>query len=144
MPIKATLSDEIKTAMRARDSLALDALRYLLSLIRNFEIDAHRDATDEEIISIIQKETKRRREGIEQFEKAGRAQTVEEETKKLEILQRFLPKQMSAEEIAVEVKKIVDALPVKDVPSAMKAVMAQLKGKADGKVVADLVKKVLA
>lgn len=144
MGIKAQLSEKVKEAMRARDSLALDALRYLSSVINYAEIDLHRDATDEEITSLIQKEVKKRKDGIEQFEKAGRTQTVEEEKKKVNILIQFLPKQLSAEEVKKEVESIISSLPTKDMPSAMREVMAKLKGKADGKMLSDAVKAALS
>ncbi len=144
MALKTQLSEQMKTAMRAHDSLSLDALRYILSLIRNVEIDLKRDATDEEILSIITKEVKKRKDGIDQFEKAGRTDTVIEEKKKLDVILAFLPKQLSAEEVEKEVQAIISSLPVKDTPSAMREVMAKLKGKADGKMLSDAVKKALA
>lgn len=134
----------MKTAMKAHDALSLDALRFLLSIIRNAEIDLHRDATDEEVVSIIQKEVKKRKEGIEQFEKAGRAEVVAEEKKKLEVISTFLPAQMSPEDVQKEVSAIIAALPTKDMPSAMKEVMAKLKGKAESKLLSDAVKTELA
>ncbi|MBI5151564.1 MAG: GatB/YqeY domain-containing protein [Candidatus Pacebacteria bacterium] len=144
MSLRTQLTDSIKTAMKAHDTIALDALRYLLSLIKNVEIDTKKELTDEEIISLLQKEVKKRREAIDQFKTAGRQELVEKEEQQLVILLPFLPKQLSVEEVEIEVKSLIDALPNKDMSTAMREIMPKFKGRADGKLVSDLVKKLLA
>lgn len=144
MSLQTQLTDFIKTAMRAHDTVALDALRYFLSLIKNVEIDTKKSLTDEEIISLLQKEVKKRREAIDQFKTAGRQELVQLEEQQLAILLPFLPKQLSLEEIEVEMKPLIDALPNKDMSTAMREIMPKFKGRADGKLVSDLVKKLLA
>lgn len=136
--------ETMKNAMRARDSLALDSVRYLLSLIKNAEIDAHRELDDAEISSILQKEIKTRREAIEQFRQAGQVAVVDEETKKMDVLMQFLPKQLSQEEVAAAVKEIISRITPKDFPTIMRTASAELRGKADGRAVADEVKRQLA
>lgn len=142
--LRPKIVDAMKNAMRARDSLALDAVRYLLSLVKNAEIDAHRELDDAEITSLLQKEVKMRREAIQQFEQAGQSTTVEEETKKLDVLLQFLPKQLSAEELRSAVGQIIERAESKDFPAVMRIASAELKGKADGRMVAEEVKRQLA
>jgi uncharacterized protein YqeY len=144
MSLRTQLTDKLKDAMRARDSVALDSLRYLLSLIKNVEIDTKTELTDNEIISILQKEVKRRREAIEQFKNAGRQELVDKEEAQLIPLMQFLPTQLSAEEVEKEVVQLVAALPQKDMSTAMREIMPKFKGRADGKLVSDIVKKLLA
>jgi len=144
MSIRTQLTDKLKEAMKARDATALDSLRYLLSLVKNVEIDVKRELSDDEIISLLQKEVKRRREAIEQFKRAGRQDLVDHEESQMSVLMQFLPKQMSQEEVETEVKALVDALPAKDMSTAMREIMPKFKGRADGKMVSDIVKSLLS
>ena len=141
--IRPKLMESMKNAMRARDSISLDALRFLLSLVKNAEIDAHRELDDAEITAILQKEVKTRREAIEQFKTAGQEVTVTEETKKLDILLQFLPKQLTPAEIAEAVSSLIASAPSKEFSVVMKLVSSELRGKADGRAVAEEVKKQL-
>lgn len=143
MSFTSQLSDQIKDAMRARDTVALDALRFLLSKVKNVQIDLGHDLSDQEFISVVQKEVKTRNESIEQFKAAGRAELVDREEQQLAVLKKFLPEQMPAEQVEAEVKKIVDAASSKEFPVVIREVMSQLKGKADGKLLADTTKKLL-
>ena len=141
--IRESLMEQLKQAMRDRNAEKLDALRYLLSLIKNVEIDAHRELTNDEIIQIIMKEVKRRREAIEQFQSAGRTDLVTEETNKLAVFTAFLPEMITRDALLQKISAIIESLPDKSIGMAMKAVMAELRGKADGKEISDAVKKVL-
>src|SRR3989338_5309973 len=143
MSLRIQLSEKIKLAMKARDVEALNALRYLLSLARNAEIDLKHELSDEELVSLLQKEVKNRREAIEQFKAAGRRELVATEETQLTVLMQFLPKQMSNEEIETEVAKLVAALSLKDMSTAMREIMPKFKGRADGKIVSDAVKNAL-
>lgn len=143
MSLRVQLTEKIKTAMKARDAEALNALRYLLSLTRNAEIDLKHELSDVELISLLQKEVKRRREAIEQFKTAGRQELVATEETQLTVLMQFLPKQMSKEEIEAEVAKLIALLPSKDMSTAMREIMPKFKGRADGKIVSDAVKSAL-
>jgi uncharacterized protein YqeY len=135
--------DKIKDAMRAHDSGALDALRYLLSLAKNAEIDLKHELSDEELITLLQKEAKKRRDAIEQFKSAGRQDLVDQEEKQLVVLMQFLPKQMTAEEVMAEVKTLIATLSQKDMSTAMREIMPKFKGRADGKMVSEAVKAAL-
>ena len=143
MSLRTQLTEKIKVAMKARDVEALNALRYLLSLTRNAEIDLKHELSDEELISLLQKEVKRRREAVEQFKVAGRQELVATEETQLAVLMQFLPKQMSKGEIEAEVAKLVAALSSKDMSTAMREIMPKFKGRADGKIVSDAVKNAL-
>lgn len=143
MSLRTQLTDQLKDAMRARDAQALNALRYLLSLIKNVEIDTRKELIDEEIISLLQKEVKRRRDAIDQFRSASRQDLVDSEELQLTFLVKFLPKQLTKEEIEAEVRELVAQLSQKDMSIAMREIMPKFKGRADGKMVSELVKSML-
>ena len=130
--------NQVKDAMRAKDQIKLAAVRYLWSEIKNAEIDAKVELNDEAIVSIVQKEVKKRKDAIEQMKQAGRE--VEEELVKLKFLEYFLPEQMSREEI-VHVVDEVYTDEVKDFGMLMGRVMARVKGKAEGTLVQEVVKE---
>src|SRR3990167_5275008 len=98
--LRNQIFEQLKAAMKARDKVRLDALRYLWSLIKNAEIDARVDLGDEQVVKIVQGEVKKRKEAMEQMGRAGRGELVTEEEGKLKVLEEFLPEQMSDEEIS--------------------------------------------
>lgn len=141
--LKQQLQDDVKTAMKARDQVKLDTLRFVLSEIKNAEIDAHSELSDEEVVKVLRKEVKKRQESIEQFKQGSRADLAEAEIPKVAIIESYVPKLMSRE----DVQKIVDQVVAggsKDFGAVMGQVMAQTKGQADGKLVSELVKAALA
>ena len=141
MSLRTQLTDQIKDAMRNKDTVALDALRFMLAKVRNIEIEVKHELNDSEFVAAVQKEVKSRRESIAQFIAGGRKELVEREQQQLEKLTQFLPKQLNPEEIEKEIKAIVDSAPVKEFNVVIREVMAKLKGKADGKLLADSTKK---
>lgn len=147
--LKQELQGELKQAMLAKDELRKSVLRMLLSAINYYEIQkrgAGYEATDEDVMSVIQKESKQRKDSIEQFKAGGRQDLVDKETKELEILQTYLPKQMTEEEIREIVKETISqigATTIADMGKVMLAAMPKLKGKADGALVSQLVKQEL-
>lgn len=148
--LKQKLQEELKQAMLARDKLKTSVLRLLLSAINYHEIrtgGAGYQATDEDVLSVIQKEAKQRRESIEQFKLAGRQDLVNKETKELEILQTYLPAQMNEEEIRTFVKEAIvetGATTIQDMGKVMAALMNKIKGKAEGSLVSQIVKEELS
>lgn len=147
--LKDTLQEDIKKAMIAKDESTLSTLRMLKSAIQYTEINKGLDysATDEDILDVIGKEVKKRREAIELYEKGGRAELADKEKKELEILQSYLPEQMSEEEIG----KLVDAAiastnasSMQDMGKVMGALMPQVKGKSDPSMVSNLVRSKLS
>lgn len=133
--------------MLAKDTLKTSVLRMVLSAINYYEIQkggAGYEATDEDVLSVIQKEAKQRKDSIEEFKKANRQELVDKENKELEMLQVYLPQQMSEEEIRNLVKEAIDqtgAKTIADMGKVMGALMP--KGKADGTLVSKIVKESL-
>ncbi len=147
MSLKERLKEDMKAALKAKDKEKLSVIRMLQALIKNAEIDKRGELTDEEIISLLQKYAKQRRESIEMYEKGGRQDLVEKEKRELEIVEGYLPKQMSEEEIrelVAEVIKEVGASSPKDLGKVMQAVMPKVKGRADGSLVNRVVRELLA
>ena len=147
MSLKERLKEDMKAALKAKDKEKLSVIRMLQALIKNAEIDKRGELTDEEIVSLLMKYAKQRRESIELYEKGGRQDLVEKEKRELQIVESYLPKQMSEEEIrevVTEVIKEVGASSPKDLGKVMQAVMPKVKGRADGSLVNRVVREFLA
>ena len=142
---KQKLQEELKKSMLAKDEVRTSTLRLLLSAINYFEIQkggAGYIATQEDVMSAIANQAKQRRDSIAEFQKAGRQELVDKEQKELDILQTFLPEQMSEEEIAREVDAAITqsgASSIQDMGKVMVA-LSKLKGKADMGAVSELVR----
>lgn len=132
--LKNKIQDAVALAMRERDQLKLDSLRYLLSQIKNVEIDAHKELNDQEIIAVIQKEVKRRKDAIAQYESAGRQDIVDKETAQLKLIEVYAPKLMDETEIGIIIDEIIES-GHHEFAAVMNQAMSQLKGKADGSMV---------
>lgn len=147
--LKKNLQEELRKSMLAKEELKTSVLRLLLSAINYYEIQkggAGYEASDEDVLAVIQKEAKQRKDSIEQFQHAGRQELVDKETKELAMLQTYLPEQMSEEEIRGFVKGAIsqtDARSMADIGKVMGALMPKVKGKADGNLVSQIVKKEL-
>jgi len=147
MGLKERLKEDMKAAMKAKDKERLSVIRMLQSLIKNAEIDKRGELTDEEIVSLLMKYAKQRRESIELYEKGGRQDLVEKEKRELQIVESYLPKQMDEDEIRELVAKVIEevgASSPKDIGKVMQAVMPKVKGRADGSVVNKIVRELLA
>lgn len=148
--LKQKLQEELKQSMLAKNELKVSVLRLLLSAINYYEIrkgGAGYEATDEDVLDVIGAEAKKRKESIEMFKQGNRSDLVNKETKELEILQKYLPAQMSEEEIRTIVKETISetgATTVADMGKTMSAVMPKIKGKADGSLVSKIVKELLS
>lgn len=147
---KQDLQNELKSSMLAKDELKTSVLRLLLSALNYYEIQkggAGYSATDEDVLSVIQQQVKQRRDSIEQFKTAQRLELADKEQKELEILQKFLPEQMSEEEVKNIVEQIItetSASSIQDMGKVMGSLNAKLKGKADMGMVSGLVKEKLS
>jgi hypothetical protein len=145
MKLSDRINTEISTAMKARDSTRLSALRMLKTAITNKGIEKGHDLDDAEVLQVVASLVKQRRDSIEQFAKAGRTDLVDKETSEIKVLEQYQPPAASAEEIdAAVVAAIAEtgAATPKDMGKVMKAVMAKLAGKtADGKTVNEAVRK---
>ena len=132
--------------MKSGDKERLSTVRMLMSAIKYKEVDAHRELTDEETIAVISTLVKQRQDSIEQFTKGNRMDLAEKETKELAVLRGYLPPQLTETEVRDIIKKAAaetGATGQKDMGKLMKVVMPQVKGKADGKLVNDIVKEML-
>ena len=151
MTTQENIKEQMKDAMRAKDTVTLTVLRSLLAAFTNELVATKRTPqdtlTEEEVITVITRASKQRKDSIEQFEKGGRTDLAEAEKVELEILSAFLPELMSEEEVTVVVQGIVDELGITDksgIGQLMGRVMGELKGKADGTVVKNAVDKILS
>ncbi|HEU0231522.1 MAG TPA: GatB/YqeY domain-containing protein [Burkholderiaceae bacterium] len=148
-PLKTRLTDSVKDAMRAKDAPRLATLRFLLAAVKQKEVDERRDLDDADIIAIIEKQVKQRRESIAAFEQAGRVETAESEKAELRILQEFLPQQASEEEVRAAVDAAVAQVAAQGIGGApamgkvMGLVKASLAGRVDMTRVSALVKQAL-
>lgn len=143
MPVKQDLDAALKEAMKAKDSVALDAVRAVKSAMKLAEIEAGRELADADAHALIQKAIKQRRDSIAQFSAGGRLDLVATEEAQLKVLEKFLPAQLSEAEVAALVDEAVAATGAagpKDMGKVMAALMPKVKGRADGGLVNRLVK----
>ena len=147
MTLKSKITDDMKTAMKAKEAQRLSAVRLLLAAIKQREVDERKELSDADIVSVIEKMIKQRRDSISQFQAANRQDLVEVETFELNLLSGYLPKQLTDAEIAEEVSAAIAQTGAKGV-SDMGKVMGVLKGKLAGRAdlgkVSALVKSKLA
>ena len=143
---KKQLQENLKQSMLAKTELKTSVLRMLLSAINYYEINkggAGYEASEEDVLAVIQKEVKQRKDSIEQFKAGNRTDLADKEQKELEILQTYLPAQMGEEEIRTLVKEAISqtgATSISDMGKVMGALMPKIKGKADGNLVSQIVK----
>jgi hypothetical protein len=143
---RAQLQSALIEAMKTKDTLVRDVVRMAQNAIKQVEIDTRKDISPTEAVEILQKEAKKRRESIADYEKAGRADMAQQEQDELAILERFLPKQMSADELRAIVDEVIAEVGVsspKDIGRVMSPVMERVKGLADGKLVNQIVREQL-
>jgi len=147
MGLEERLLEEMKEAMKSNEKLRLSTIRMIRSASKNREIELRKKLADEEIAKVIQGMVRKGEESIVQFEAGGRADLVEKEKQELEILKSFLPQAMTQEEILKMIDQSIQetqASSLKDLGKVMKSVMPRLEGKADGKLVNQLVKERLS
>ncbi len=147
MSLEVRLVEEMKQAMKSNDKLRLSTIRMIRSASKNKEIELRKKLEDEDVVKVIQVMVRKGEESVEQFQTGGRMDLVEKEKKEIEILKSFLPQPLSQEEIL----KIIDqsiqetqASSLKDIGKVMKSVMPKIGGKADGKLINQLVKERLS
>lgn len=147
MDINARINEEMVAAAKAKDKVKLSSIRMLKTALHNKEIDAKRPLNETEVMQVMAALVKQRKDSIEQFAKGGRQDLVEKEEAELNVLQAFMPQQMSDEEVETLIKKAiaeVGAASVKDMGKVMKVLMPQITGKADGKAAGEKVKALLS
>ena len=144
--LQQKLVSDLKEAMKAGNADKVGVLRMLNAALQNQAIVKGKDAvlTDEEVTAVLMREAKKRKESVEAFIKGGRPELAEKEKAELAMLEIYLPKQMSREEVVVVVEKVLAGLADKSNQGlVMKAVMQELKGKADGKTISEIVREKL-
>lgn len=148
MGLRETINEDIKSAMKSGDKLKLETIRSIKALILEFDKSGSgKELVPDEEIKLLTSAAKKRKDSIEQYRNAGREDLASKEEKELQILQTYLPKQLSETEILAEVKRIADTINAKakeDFPKLMPEVMKVLKGKADGKTIRSIVEKYLS
>lgn len=147
MTLKEQITEDMKTAMRAKDSERLGTIRMLLAAVKQKEVDERVEVDDVMLVGIVDKLIKQRKDSISQFSAAGRQGLADKESAELKVLEAYLPQRLSAEEIQAEVAAIVAELGAKgpaDMGKVMGAVKGKLAGKADMGLVSAAVKAALA
>lgn len=147
MTIQERLAEAMKSAMKAKDALRLGTIRMMRTAIKNREIDARGELPEQEVIAVLSTLVKQRRESAEAYRQGGRDDLATKEEQELEVIQEFLPAQLSEPEIRELIEAAVaatGAASMKDMGKVMKQVTAQTTGRADGRVVSELVKARLA
>ena len=146
MSLLDTLKKDMITAMKAKDKATLSVVRMLKASVQNEQINLGHDLTPDEENALMAKEYKQRKDSLAEFEKGGRQDLVDATQKEMAVVAKYMPKQMSADEVQKVVEETineVNATSMKDFGKVMGAIMPKVKGKADGKVVNETVKKTL-
>ncbi len=148
MPLKEQLTTDLTDAIRAGDDVRKSTLRMLMSAIKNAEVagSERKELTDDQVMQVIGKQVKQRKESIDEFQKAGRQDLVDKETAEMVVLQAYMPEQMGREEITAEVRKVIEEVGAKgpgDKGKVMQVLMPRLSGKAEGREINAVVTELL-
>lgn len=147
MALRERLDEDLKSAMRAKDSLRMNTIRGLKSAVKYREIELMKPLDDAGILGVASTEIKRRRDSVEQYRAGNRPDLADKEAAEILLLQDYLPQQLTAAELEAKVDEViarVGAKGPKDMGAVMKALLPDVQGRADGKVVSELVKQRLA
>lgn len=146
MSLTERLNNDMKQAMKDKDKVRLSVIRMVRTAMKNLEIDAKRELSDEDIITIMNRELKQRRDSLQAFEAGGRQDLVEETNSEIQVLMSYLPEQLSEDEVRAIVKEVIAATGAtgkSDMGKVMSALMPKVKGRADGKLVNQVVSQEL-
>ncbi|WP_212772762.1 GatB/YqeY domain-containing protein [Polycladomyces abyssicola] len=147
MSLLERLNQDMKTAMKNKEKTKLSVIRMLRSEIKNEEIQRQHTLSDEEVIEVLMRELKKRKDALQQFEEAGRDDLVQQLREEITVIEPYLPEQLSEEELRELVREVVQEIGASskaDMGKVMKAIMPRVKGRADGKLVNRLVQEVLS
>ncbi|NJN94172.1 MAG: GatB/YqeY domain-containing protein [Anaerolineales bacterium] len=147
MSLKDQLNEDLKIAMKSGEKIRTETLRSLKSAIKYAEIQAGNELDDSGVLGVVGQQAKQRRDSMAEFEKGNRADLIEKEAAELAILERYLPAQLPEAEIEAKARAVIAALGVTDAKGTgqvMKQLMAELKGQADGSVINQVVRRLLA
>ena len=145
--LKNRINDDVKTAMREKDKARLATLRLITAAIKQKEVDDRIELNDEQVVTILEKMLKQRKDSIEQFEKAGRDELAAQEKSEIEIIQIYMPEQLSGDEIEALIKEAIastGAESMKDMGKVMGQLKPKLAGKADMGAVSGKIKALLS
>lgn len=155
MALKEQLANDLKEAMRAGEARRRDVVRSLMAAVRNTEIArvnvkdesaSRQELSDADVLDVVQKQAKQRRESIEEYKKGGRADLVDAETEELAIIEAYLPRQLTRDEVTAEVRAVLaetGASGAGDKAKVMPAAIARMKGRADGRMINEVVMELL-
>ncbi len=147
MNLKERITQDLKTAMKDQDKLRLATLRLASSAITYMEKEKMRDLTDEELLAVVVREVKKRREAIVEYSKAGRTDLADKEQAEANVLAAYMPEQMSDDEVEALVKEVIAATGASgpgDIGKVMGAVIPRTKGRADGKKINEIARGLLS
>jgi len=147
MNLRETINQDVKNAMKAKETKKRDALRLLTSAFKQIEVDERKELNDDDVIKIIQKQVKSRNDAARQYKEAGRDDLMQIELDEIAIYEPYLPAQLSDEELNTSIKDIISkvgASTMKDMGKVMGMASKELAGKADGKRINECVKSLLA
>jgi len=146
MSLKEQISNDIKTAMKEKNSALRDALRLLASAFKQIEVDERKELSDDDVIKIIQKQVKQRNDAMTQYRDAGREDLYEKEASEAAIFETYLPKQLTDDELEAALKSIITSIgatSIKDIGKIMGAASKALGVTADGKRINECAKRIL-
>lgn len=146
MSLKERLANDLKEAMKTKDSLRKNVITLIRSDIKQIEVDKRIELQEQEIMEVISRQLKQRKDALEEFEKGGREDLIEETKKEIQYLLEYLPEQLSEEEvrnIVIDTISETGANSMKDMGKVMAAVIPKVKGRADGKLVNQIVRQQL-
>lgn len=147
MALKERLQEDLKAAMKSGDTARRDAIRLIASALKQEEVDGQRTLSEDEAIALLMREAKKRRDSIEEAQRLGRAETAEKERFELSIIESYLPQQLTPEELEAEARRAIaetGATSLKEMGNVMKVLMPRVKGRADGKLVNEVLKTLLS
>ncbi|TMV44614.1 GatB/YqeY domain-containing protein [Paenibacillus mesophilus] len=147
MSLSERLNDDMKQAMKNQDKFKLSVIRMIRSAIKNVEIDQKKTLDDNEVLDILNREIKQRKDSLQEFEKADRGDLAETVRKEIEVIAVYMPQQLTEEEIHAIVQQTIQetgASSKADLGKLMSALMPKVKGRADGKLVNQLVQQLLS
>ncbi|HEX9711284.1 MAG TPA: GatB/YqeY domain-containing protein [Actinomycetota bacterium] len=141
--LRDQIADDMRAAMKAREQTRVSTLRMLMAAVKNTEVERGEQLSDEEVVEVVAREAKRRKESIEAYQQAGRTDLVDKETAELAVLQPYMPEQLSDADLARLVDEAIaeaGATEAKQMGAVMKVLMPKVKGRADGSAVSAAVR----
>ena len=144
--LKEKLLEDLKESMKEKNTIRKNVVQMVRAAILQVEKDKHIEVSDDKIVEIIAKEAKKRKDSLEDFQKSGREDLIEQINKEIEILNEYLPKQLTQEELEQKIKEIiaeVGATSIKDIGVVMKTAKEKIGATADGKAISETAKKIL-